>query len=161
MLTDEDQMKLTYDAAIKLICYQGQLIWSSFHTLLFTNSVLVGLAAFAGNLFPKLRVMTWIPPAAGILLCIAWFLTVVRNFAYYKYWFAWGRELEKPFEPARRMISIGKTYSEGGSLADHGYLPRFGFWARIMRIEWLMMFVILIFILETQPRTPVFQAAIC
>ena len=149
-MTSDDKIRTGYQAAIALIAYEGQVIWRAFATLLSANTAFTAIAGASLKLFPSLTYASRILAALGLLICVAWFLVLRRQFCYYRYWFAWARHFEKNgLGPEVRITTIGKTYGEGGTIDEDSSLPslpQFGWTARVFRVEWLMTLIIVVFI---------------
>ncbi|MFZ5523040.1 MAG: hypothetical protein ACOY9D_03005 [Pseudomonadota bacterium] len=147
-MTPEEKAVLGYQSALTLITTQGQIIWSSFSGMLAAHAGIFVLAGTAPPLFPHFIPLVKVLAIAGLLLCIAWFLVLRRHCAYYRFWFAWARHYEnKYFKPELQLATFGKTYGEGGTLevSDHlPSLPPFGFMARFLKVEALMVFVVIV-----------------
>lgn len=148
-LTPEDKVKVGYQAAIALITYEGQVIWRAFAAMLSANAALVAASGALPKLAPNFASGSYYLSGLGLIICLAWFLTLCRQFSYYRYWFAWARHLEKLYlSPEVTITLTGKTYGEGGSVEADSVppsLPRFGWWSRLFCVQWLMGLVIVVF----------------
>jgi hypothetical protein len=137
-----------YRAAITMVSYEGQLIWRVFACLLASNAFVVALVSAYLELHPE---NTWLPrllPFLGIFICLVWILITMRQFDYYKYWFAWARQLEKTgLASELGMVAAGKRFSDGETVTVDGKEYRMGWGSRLFRIQWLVYTVILLFII--------------
>ncbi len=99
-----------YKAALDLWTIQGNQSWTRFNALLVANSVFL---AAVGWLITR---QTAIPPVAlsvlGVVLCVLWFLLLVRGIEYQEYWVRAVRELEQRLEGVD-IVNRGKTFGEG------------------------------------------------
>ena len=106
-----DKIKLGYEKAIELWIYEGQLIWARFNAMLIENTIVVTIIGFFVTKDPTPYLVTCILSAAGIVLCMAWYIMMQRGFGYYKYWIFSARELEG------KLTGLN-TVSRGGNLAE-------------------------------------------
>ena len=147
----EEKILAGYHAAVRLAVDEGQLIWRAFSAMLTANTVLVAISGAFGHFLPDLSWAVTAFAVLGILVCLAWLLVLRRQFSYYRYWWTWARHFEaKNLAPDVRMLSVGKTYSEGGTVELDETLPklqRFPWTARAFRVESLMRLVIVEFLL--------------
>jgi len=148
----DDKIKAGYQAAVSLICAQGQVIWRAFATLLSANAILATLAGAILKIFPDMIYAPFMIAIGGLLICVAWFFVLRRQFSYYGYWFAWARHFEKDsfLGPEVKITSVGKTYGKGGTIEDDTdlpKLPRFKWTARVFTVESLMVLIIAVFVL--------------
>jgi len=150
-MNQDDKVRLGYQSAMGLIAYEGQIIWRAFTALIAANTGLAVIAGAGIKVFPNFLFATRILSVAGIIVCLAWILTLRRQFRYYKYWYAWVRHFEVKFlSPEVKMSTVGKAYGEGGSIESDENTPvleRFPFFARLARVEWLMIIVVVVYIL--------------
>lgn len=140
----DDAAKEGYSAALQLNTKTAKTIWDVFRSLLAANAFLVAISGAIIKFYPDLLGLTKVLGALGILICIAWVLITMRNFDYYKYYFAWARELEKAaFGSKVEMVRLGEQFARGETvkLADHSLRLRWG--SRLFRIEWLIYVIIM------------------
>lgn len=143
----DDKFKIGYDGAMKMLATESSVIWHAFTALLAANAFMITLTAAALKFFPKISIGATAIGVAGILLCIAWFFTMKRQFSYLSYWILWAQVLEKQYlAPEIQMLTLGRQYGEG----DGVDLPRVGrkrapWAARTFRVQWLATFVIIFF----------------
>jgi len=135
-----------YDAAVQMITYEGRVIWTSFRALLETHMFIIAISGVVYNYFPDFNQLRWILPVLGIILCIMWLLITLRQFDYYKYWHAWAREIETTTGGLPRMISTGRSFSDGNDVTIGGDSMRLGWWSRLFRVRFLIYAIIMGFI---------------
>ena len=141
MAVEDD--RVAYQAAVQMASYEGNLIWASFRSLLSANAFLIAIAGMILKFFPEIASTHRAIGVAGFILTAAWFLVTMRQFDYYKYWFAWARDREGALGDANKMIRSGKDFADGNS----GELHRMRWGSRFFRVEWLIYVVIVIFAL--------------
>jgi len=144
---NQDEAREGYRTAIQLISHDAKNIWDSFRSILAANAVLIGLAGAVLKLYPSAKLLTGIVAFLGLIVCIAWILITIRNFAHYKYCFAWARKYEKvALGSEDHIVQEGKKFADGnrgGEIAP----PRLGWAGRVFRVERLIYAVIGAFIL--------------
>ena len=142
----DENKKSGYDTAIKLTDKTARTIWSVYTALLASNAFLLSFAAF---LAPKIGLGTTLVRLVGILgalICIAWFLITMRNFDFYKYYFAWARKFEKEaFGNDVTMVRSGATFAGGNEVKDLDDPIRLRWGSRLFKVEWLVYVVIISF----------------
>jgi hypothetical protein len=118
-MTDEEKMVVGYQAAIDMINAQSADNWARFNALLVSNSVLLAAVGFV--LTEKLRVpvsiwlSTGIGCGFGFLLCVLWWLLILRGDSYIRYWNAVARELENRLH-SFNLLRRGQQYGGGGQV---------------------------------------------
>jgi hypothetical protein len=142
-----DAKKHGYDAALKLADESARTIWSVYTALLASNAFLLSFAAFlAPRLAPRAcqaSILTRVVGLLGAVICVAWFLITMRNFDFYKFYFAWARKFEEEaFGSAVTMVRQGATFAEGNKVTDLGNALRLRWASRLFRVEWLVYVVI-------------------
>jgi len=147
----DERAKVGYQMAIQLIAYEGQIIWRSFQGLLTANSVLILLIGAIIRFYSNYTVLKTVLAIAGLVLCFCWILVQMRQSDYYAYWFAWARFLEQThFSPVVNIVTEGERFSRGEipiiDTANKVNVPRMRWGSRLFKVEWLIYFVILIFI---------------
>jgi hypothetical protein len=109
--------KAGYDNAVKMISYEGQLIWSVFRSMVSVNAFITAFNLAFIKFFDHLTWLILLPSICGLFLCICWILLTNRMFSYYKYWFLAAREFEKNlFDPKLQFLNIGQAYSNGNEV---------------------------------------------
>ncbi len=147
----DERAKVGYQMTIQLIAYEGQIIWRSFQGLLTANSVLIVLVGAIIKFYPNYAILKNVLAVAGLLLCLCWILVQMRQSDYYIYWFAWARFLERThFSPVANIVTEGERFSRGETPTidpnDRVNVPRMRWGSRLFRVEWLIYFVIAIFV---------------
>lgn len=136
-----------YRAALEMITYEGRQIWTVFRAMLAANAFLVALVGGITKVYPELTLLINGLPWLGIALCLAWLLITVRQFGFYRYWFAWARHLEAAgFGGGSRMVRDGRRFSDGEGVDVDGGRERLNWLARLFRIQWLIYGFILLFV---------------
>lgn len=139
--------KSGYDTAIKLTDQIARTIWSVYTALLATNAFLLSFAAFVAPILSGGSALARLVGLLGALICIAWFLITMRNFDYFKYYFAWARKYEEEaFGDDVTMIRSGESFARGNEVNDLGASIRFRWGSRLFRVEWLVYVVIISFL---------------
>jgi len=117
----ESAAKAGYDAAIRLTDKLSRTIWSIYAALIATNAFLVTVAGLLAS-----RGSPWSWGSLGIALlglwvCFVWYRTTARTFAYYGFYFAWARRLEKvAFGDFVHIIRDGENF--GGEIGKSNFL---------------------------------------
>ena len=148
-MENDDKIRIGYQTSIQLIAYQGQIIWRAFSALVAVNTGLAAIVGAALKLFPNLATGIKVLAGLGSAICVAWFIIIIREFHYYRYWYAWARHYERKLSPEVQITTIGKTYGEGGTIEANENVPnveRFGSLARNFNVHLLMKFVVLVYI---------------
>jgi hypothetical protein len=148
-MENDDKIRIGYQTSIQLIAYQGQIIWRAFSALVAVNTGLAAIVGAALKLFPNLATGIKVLAGLGIAICVAWLIIIIREFHYYRYWYAWARHYERRLSPEVQITTIGKTYGEGGTIEANENVPnveRFGSLARTFNVHLLMKFVVLVYI---------------
>jgi hypothetical protein len=145
------KITIGYQTSIQLIAYQGQIIWRAFAALVAVNTGLTVIAGAALKFFPDLAIAIMLLALLGIAICAAWVIIIIREFHYYRFWYAWARHYEHSLLPEIQITTIGKIYGEGGTIPTNKYVPsdieRFSPLARTFNVHLLMKFVIIVYML--------------
>ncbi|MEW8253853.1 MAG: hypothetical protein AB2747_05845 [Candidatus Thiodiazotropha taylori] len=143
----DENKKSGYEAAIKLTDKTARTIWSVYTALLASNAFLLSFAAFIAPILSSGGYLVRLVGLLGMLICIAWFLITMRNFDFYKYYFAWARKYEEEaFGEDVTMIRNGESFAKGNDVNDLGIPIRLRWASRLFRVEWLVYVVILSFL---------------
>ena len=71
----------------------------------------------------------------------------MRNFDFYKYYFAWARKFEEEaFGDDVTMIRKGAIFAKGNEVTDLGSEIRLRWGSRLFKVEWLVYVVIVSFL---------------
>jgi hypothetical protein len=145
-----EEQKIGYQMAIQLALKEADVIWKVFQSMLAANSLLIVAVGAIIKMFPQYSFAKDLFAIMGILLCIAWILITVRSYEYHKYWIAWARHLENCLDPQVKIMRQGQLFSRGEQAHiipddEYNYKKMSGA-GRLFRIEWLMHFIIIIFI---------------
>jgi hypothetical protein len=133
-----------YDTAIKLIDDSARTIWSTYTAFMLTNTLLVSLL----TLLKALQFMPFIAiliGGFGAVVCLLWLSVTMRNFDYYRYYFAWARKFEEDaFGESVKMVRGGEKFAGGEpcTIATPPFRMRSG---SFIRVERLIEFVIVMF----------------
>lgn len=137
-MTPDEKAKIGFDAAIKLITYEGALMWSTFRTMIAMQTFLVGVGGIFLKFVPGRSsvAVSIIVGFLGLILCLIWFVVTVRQATYYSYWFAHARALEKKYlGPEIAIITEGRRFADGETpeidLTDGSKAPRMAGLSRI------------------------------
>lgn len=114
--TFSEQAVVGYQAAITLMCYEGELVWSKFNAMLVGNSIVLAILGVsvqsATESGPKSLLLAL--SAVGLILCFVWFVLVTQGFEHHYYWTLSARELEERFlQPPVGTLSKGASYFSG------------------------------------------------
>ena len=143
-----EKYKIGYSGAMDMTSLEGKMIWSAFQALMGANAVVVTLVGAAMKVYQEEEWLPRVMVLFGICVCIIWFLTLTRQFSYYRYWIAWARELERQsLAPQIEMFGKGKEYGEGSGVNLGGQDLRMSWFGRVFRVQWLMSVVIFMFLL--------------
>ena len=143
MTTENNTLKVAqtqegYRAAIQMISYEGQLLTA--------NVFIVALIGAVLKFYPELNFLAKLLPVLGAAICVTWILITMRQFDYYRYWFAWARELEKVgLAPASKMLAEGQRFSSGEGVTVDGDTIRMRWGSRLFKIQWLIYVVVIMF----------------
>lgn len=154
---DPDVLKnaqIGYQAAITLWVHENDSMLSKFNAFLVANSIIL-LAAVnivtkkspSCSLWAFLALMSGI----GIIFCVLWYLITKRSSEYVRYWTSSARMIEKNFLSPVSTVSQGKKFAEGKEVKFYYKTPhvfetlRMKFSARLLRIEWILYRIIVIF----------------
>ncbi len=144
--TMNDNARAGYDTAIKLTEKMSRTIWSVYGGLLATNGFLISLAAFLASNVTFKVIPIKVLGVLGFLLCTTWFLITMRNFDFYRYYFAWARKFETDaFGDTVKIIRGGATFAQGETSSIGSSIERMRWGSRLFKVEWLIYVVIGIF----------------
>jgi hypothetical protein len=145
-MTQDEKLKVGYQGAMQMIAGEAGIIWSAFQSILAANAFLIILDGALIKLFPGVKWAAAALAISGIIICLAWFLVLMRQFSYFRYWIAWARSLEeKSLSPETQMLGLGRTYGKGATVD----IPKVGTlrmsWAgRIFKVQWPATFIVFI-----------------
>ncbi len=145
--TQNKEITSAYSEAIKMISYEGQLIWTVFRAILAANSFLVAVFVAISSLLPEAKIGLKALPVIGFMLCVIWCLISLRMFDYYSYWFAWARHCEESIFPEEfRVLTMGRKFSDGNEVTLGKEMVRMGWYGRLFKNKHMMLTVIILFI---------------
>ncbi len=144
-MSDDEKAKLGYQMAIRMIMYEGQLIWKALALMVIINSLIFGIVVVLAQTYPGVSGRKFIP-WLGILLCSCWFLVMQRLFGLYRYWFASARDLESTYlSPVVVTVSRGAAFARGDAVRVGVNDEKLNSFGRRFKVQWLMYVVIGIF----------------
>ena len=112
MQTDE-KLKTGYAGANSMVAAEASVIWSTFNGMVSANAFLIALIGAGLKFFPQVKWGAGALSLAGIFICVAWFLTLKRQFAYFSYWIAWVRSIEqRALSPEVQTLALGRLYGQ-------------------------------------------------
>jgi hypothetical protein len=119
--------RVGYEAAIALRGYEGTLTWAKFNSMLVAHSIILGtlgLATASGKGAAQVvECLTglglWTVGAAGLALCLIWYLTTRRGIERHAFWADSARLLEERLGPIENL-SRGDRHRRGETIE----LPR-------------------------------------
>jgi len=142
----EAKQKVGYEAALQRIDAESNIIWGTFNAMVTAHSFIVAAAFVALTVGKPLYAACVALALLGELICMAWFGMISRQYAYYNYWFAWARALEKDaLAPEVEMVAKGEGYGRGDTVSFYSEEPVQMPWYALARIGWLAKFVIILF----------------
>ncbi len=142
-----ENKKSGYETAIKLTDKTARTIWSVYTALLASNAFLLSFAAFIAPALSSGGSLVRLVGLLGALICIAWFLITMRNFDFYKYYFAWARKYEEEaFGEDVTMIRSGESFARGNEANNLDSSIRLRWGSRLFKVEWLVYVVIFSFL---------------
>ena len=146
-MEDDEKNKIGYNAAIQMASSNGNMIWAAFGALIGANAVFVTLIGVVMKLYEDIDLLPILMSLLGIILCVIWFFTISRQFAYTEYWLIYARNLEKKtLAPQVDLLEKGKSYGEGKVIhleEQHIFMPWFG---RVFKVKQLASAVIYLFL---------------
>ena len=127
-MEDQEIQFERYKIAVEQVRYEGKLGWDNFRTFLIVHTIFIGF--LAKDVFERqdtYSVDSLFTSIIGILLCIPWFATKIRNDSYYEFRMAQARELEPDawsyFKGKGQEFSAGKYVK----IQDKSYqIPKLG-----------------------------------
>ena len=115
----DEKARVSYEVAVKMWQWEGDLIWSKSNAMLVANSVVLAIIGLA--ITNRLRAIAIGLSFAGLLLCFLWYLATVRGFDNVGYWILCARELEgsQLNDETVKYVSRGAGYARGESVTFH------------------------------------------
>lgn len=112
-LTDLENARSGYQAAVALWVHEGQGIWSKFTGMVYAHTILILTisAILTSNKADDLCLVRVILCILGLLICIAWMIITARSFVYHDYYVKSAREIENLY-----LESEVKTVVRGASI---------------------------------------------
>jgi len=115
-VTEKEDIRVGYQAAVDFWTYQGQLNWNRFSVMLVANSVIIAVigAIFSGQHAPPHITMALC--VVGLILCIAWVLLTARGFDHHTFWMLCAWELEEQLGDAVKLVSNLYSFNSGNEV---------------------------------------------
>jgi hypothetical protein len=144
--------KLGYETAIQLWAAENENRQSEYNAMLVVNSLILAAIGFSyqtTNFYPPVK---YLLPIAGIVICLAWYMSGKRTIEKAICWIYCAREIEgKFFNGVFQHLYNGHLFSKGQAveffLKDKIRNRRMKFWGRLMKNQLLLNSIIFIFAL--------------
>ncbi|MDN3585657.1 hypothetical protein QWY86_03195 [Pedobacter aquatilis] len=139
-----------YSHAIELIKFEGEMLWTILSVFLVVNTILLGFIGqyIATNQTSVTENGSWpclIGALMGLVLCIPFYGTFVRNSKYYKFRMEQAKAYEDPLFPLLRKQA--KKFSEGKKAKANGKEMKLNWIAREMANKVAASWMIVLFVL--------------
>jgi hypothetical protein len=147
-MASNEHLHIGYNVALQRADSEAGIIWGTFNALVTANAIVIGLYLATIPSDGHVRLFNFAVTIFGLTLCLAWFLMLNRQFAYYAYWFSWARALEKAgMGPEVAIITRGELYARGEDVEILGDEPRMrmNLLARNSRVQTLAKCIIGLF----------------
>ena len=99
-----------YQVAVSLWIAESSQIWTRVNVMLAANSILIAAIVVLLTAAPGLSLLAMLLSAAGLIVCVVWFIVIKRDFEYLSYLIMSAREIEE------RYLAPVETVSRGGAL---------------------------------------------
>ncbi len=91
----KSDIQVSYEQAIELYMYEGQLVWSRFQSMLVMNTILFGAIGISLSSNKPNEFILIVLSFIGFLLSVILFVATIRGFASNKFWALCAREIEE------------------------------------------------------------------
>ena len=118
-MEDQEIQIERYKIAVEQVRWEGNLGWDNFRTFLIVHTIFIGF--LLKGVFERqdtYSVGSFFIALIGILLCIPWVATKIRNDSYYRFRMAQARELEP--DDWSYFKGKGKDFSDGKTVEIQG-----------------------------------------
>jgi hypothetical protein len=132
-MKDENTEIQRYKLAVEQVRYEAYLAWQNFSTYLIVHAILMAFLLRYSFDYESLRsnISVLIASLVGLLLCVPWRTTSLRNSAYHSFRMAQARELEP--EGWNYICGRGQEFALGSSVKADGDDHRIPWLGRVLR----------------------------
>lgn len=108
-----ENARIKYSSTIGLKCSEGEIQWNRYNAMLVANTIIIGLISFTFNRdfnFPVgFKVIFWLTPMLGLLLCKYWYQVTDRGFIWSHFWMKKANEIENQIEGQINPVQEGEN----------------------------------------------------
>jgi hypothetical protein len=90
-----ENTRLKYQKSLDLFASEGQIQWSRYNTMLLINTIIIGLSSFNKDFPQSFKILFWLSPLIGFLLCYFWHRMTERGFIWMNHWITEANDLER------------------------------------------------------------------
>lgn len=108
---DLENARVKYTSVLSIKNSEGEIQWNRYNAILVANTIFVSLFSFAANSdgsAPILKIVVWVIPIFGIVLCFLWYIVTKRGFLWSTFWIKKANEIESQIKGKINPIQEGK-----------------------------------------------------
>jgi hypothetical protein len=92
--------RTAYQVAASLYMQENAITWSRFNIMVAASSIIITATGVAANNEANLYWLARVLPIAGLVLCLIWWMMMMRGFAYHNIWRDSASKIEEGFSDA-------------------------------------------------------------
>lgn len=106
-----ENARVKYSSVLSIKNSEGEIQWNRYNSILVANTIFFSLFTFASNSQNPtiaLKIIIWVMPIFGIILCHLWLTVTERGFLWTAFWMKKANEIEKQISGTIDPVKEGK-----------------------------------------------------
>lgn len=108
---DLENARIKYSSVLNIKNSEGEIQWNRYNAMLLANTIFITLISFSNNNSSRIfisKIMFWIMPILGLVLCHLWRQMTERGFMWGRFWMKKANEIENQIGGKINPIQEGK-----------------------------------------------------
>ncbi len=102
-----ENIRIKYQVAVNKNISESEIQWSRYNVMIVVNTLIIGAIGTLENahVTSSFKLLSFILPVFGLVLCYLWFITTWRGFQWITFWAETSRKLEEQLKDSRSELN--------------------------------------------------------